>query len=76
MGESVNNGASVIKGWLIGVSILNVLLGIIYFRVTWGLLASGDSIGGCLFVRCPEPLRLHLCPQHPGKPAAEEQSGD
>lgn len=28
MGESVNNGASVIKGWLMGVSILDVLLGI------------------------------------------------
>lgn len=57
-----------------GVSILDVLLGI-YLRVTWEHLVSGDA-GVGFFVGKPGPLRLHLCPQHPGKPAAEEQPGD
>ena len=48
----------------------------IYFRMTWGLLMSGDAKGGCLFVGCPGALRLPLHPQHPRKGAAGEQYGD
>lgn len=39
----------------------------------WGLLVSGDARGDSVSVWYPGPLRLHFCPQHPGKPAAEEQ---
>lgn len=76
MRESVNNGASVIEGWLMGS---------LFWMCYWeslsqgdlGAPVSGDARGDSLTLcQISRPLRLHLRPQHPGKPAAEEQPGD
>lgn len=48
MGESVNNGTSVIEDWLMGDLYSECITGNIYLRVTWGLLVSGNARGGCV----------------------------
>lgn len=44
-GESVNHGTSVIEGWLMGISIQDVLLGSLS-QGTLGVPVSGDAKGG------------------------------